>query len=151
MSCLMTKPTKWHVHPVKTPISLGIRPVWSESLLPAWRKLRSLANHWVHNEDTDQTAQADLSLLGTQSFGWFCHEVAQITSDQKAIVKACMIYGPLAMNIYCYSCETLLRNGQDVCIQIWLFAPNSEHFTFYTKSSHFQTCGLNISKQIFLT
>ena len=27
MSCLMTKPTKWHVRPVKTQISLGIRPV----------------------------------------------------------------------------------------------------------------------------
>ena len=27
----MTKPTKWHVRPVKTQISLGIRSVWSES------------------------------------------------------------------------------------------------------------------------
>ena len=27
----MTKPTKWYVHPAKTQISLGIRPVWSES------------------------------------------------------------------------------------------------------------------------
>ena len=27
--CLMTKPTKWHVRPVKTQISLGILPVWS--------------------------------------------------------------------------------------------------------------------------
>ena len=30
---LMTKPTKWHVCPVKTQISLGICPVWSESSL----------------------------------------------------------------------------------------------------------------------
>ena len=27
MSQCMTKPTKWHVHPAKTQISLGIRPV----------------------------------------------------------------------------------------------------------------------------
>ena len=27
LSCLMTKLTKWHVHPAKTQISLGIRPV----------------------------------------------------------------------------------------------------------------------------
>ena len=27
MSRLVTKPTKWHVHPAKTQISLGIRPV----------------------------------------------------------------------------------------------------------------------------
>ena len=55
MSRLMTKPTKWHVRPAKTQISLGIRPVWSESSLSAWRKLRSLATHWAHSEDSDQT------------------------------------------------------------------------------------------------
>ena len=38
-------------------ISLGICPVWSESLLSVWRKLGSLATHWVHNEDSDQTGQ----------------------------------------------------------------------------------------------
>ena len=27
----------------------------SESLLDAWRKLGSLATHWVHSEDSDQT------------------------------------------------------------------------------------------------
>ena len=27
----MTKPTKWHVRPAKTQVSLGIRPVWSVS------------------------------------------------------------------------------------------------------------------------
>ena len=47
MSCLMTKPTKRHVHPTKTQINLGIHPVWSESSVSAWR------------------------LLGTQSFCWF--------------------------------------------------------------------------------
>ena len=51
----MTKPTKWvcaqRIH------SLDIRPVWSESSLSAWRKLRSLAIHWVHSEDADQTGR----------------------------------------------------------------------------------------------
>ena len=55
MSHLMTKPTKWDVRPVKTQISLGIRPVWSESLLSAKRKLGPLVNHWVPSEDSDQT------------------------------------------------------------------------------------------------
>ena len=32
-----------------------IRPVWSESSLSAWRKLGSLATHWAHSEDSDQT------------------------------------------------------------------------------------------------
>ena len=44
MSRLMTKPTKWHVRPAKTQINLGIRPVWSESSLSAWRKLGSCAS-----------------------------------------------------------------------------------------------------------
>ena len=37
MSRLMTKPTNWHVRPAKTQISLGIRPVWSESSVCAFR------------------------------------------------------------------------------------------------------------------
>ena len=57
MSCLMTKPKQWHVRPTKTQISLGIRPVWSESLLSAWRKLGALATHSVQSEDSDQTGQ----------------------------------------------------------------------------------------------
>ena len=43
------------VRPAKTQISLGIRPVWSESSLSAWRDLGSLAIHWAHSEDSDQT------------------------------------------------------------------------------------------------
>ena len=46
----MTKPAKWYVRPAKTRISLGIRPVWSESSLSAWRKLWSKATHWAHTD-----------------------------------------------------------------------------------------------------
>ena len=45
------------MRPAKTQISLGIRPVWSESSLSTWRKLGSLATHWVHSEDSDQTGR----------------------------------------------------------------------------------------------
>ena len=45
MSLILTKPTKWHVRSAKTQISLGIRPVWSESSLSAWRNLGPLATH----------------------------------------------------------------------------------------------------------
>ena len=55
------------VHPAKTQISLGIRPVWSESSLSAWRKLGSLATHWAHSEGSDQTVHADLSLRWAHS------------------------------------------------------------------------------------
>ena len=43
--------------PAKTQISLGIRPVWSESSLSTWGKLGSLATHWMHSEDSDQTGR----------------------------------------------------------------------------------------------
>ena len=51
------KTNKITLHPPKTQISLGIRPVWSESSLSARRKLGSLATHWAHGEDSDQTGQ----------------------------------------------------------------------------------------------
>ena len=49
------KANKMTVHPAKTQTSLGIRPVWSESSLSAWKNLGSLATHWAHIEDSDQT------------------------------------------------------------------------------------------------
>ena len=52
MSQRMTKPIKWHVRKAKTQISSGIRPVWSESSLTAWRKLWSLATHWAHSKES---------------------------------------------------------------------------------------------------
>ena len=44
------KTNKMSVRPAKTQVSLGIRPVWSESSLSAWRKLGSLATHCAHSE-----------------------------------------------------------------------------------------------------
>ena len=82
LSCNMTKPTKWPVCPVKTQISRGIRPVWSES---------SLCTQWVakdprflHADSEDWSdwadAQADLSLRWAhRSFCWFCHEAAHLS------------------------------------------------------------------------
>ena len=58
------KTNKITVRPAKTQISLGIRQVWSESSLSAWRNLRPLSTHWAHSEDWSDLAdaQADLSL-----------------------------------------------------------------------------------------
>ena len=69
MSRLMTKPTKWHVHPAKTQISLGIRPVWSVFVV-RMKKLGSLTTYWAHGEKlwSDWAdAQADLILRWTHS------------------------------------------------------------------------------------
>ena len=101
------KNNKMSVRPAKTRISLGIRPVWSESLVSAWRKIWSWAAHSVHSEDSDPslwcpheerlgpelpiqcTAKTlirlggcqgwSVSSLDAQKFCWFCHEAAQMT------------------------------------------------------------------------
>ena len=73
------KTNKMSVRPAKIQISLGIRTVWSESSLSAWRNLGSLATHWAHNEDSDQTARMpgwSESSLGAHSFCLFCHVAA---------------------------------------------------------------------------
>ena len=51
------KTNKVTVQPAKTQISLGIRPVWSESSMSAWRKLGSLATHLAQIEYSDQTGR----------------------------------------------------------------------------------------------
>ena len=67
----MTKPTTVTLRPAKTQFSLGICPVWSVFAIrmkKAWvisyplsaqrrRKLGSLATHWAHSEDSDQTGR----------------------------------------------------------------------------------------------
>ena len=70
-SNFMRKPVLWHMRtryeprhdktnkvsvcPAKIQISLDIRPLWSESLLSAWRNLGSLSTRWAQSEDSDQT------------------------------------------------------------------------------------------------
>ena len=57
MSRLMTKLTKRHVRPAKPQISLGSRPVWSESLLCAQWVAKDPSFLHAESEDSDQTGQ----------------------------------------------------------------------------------------------
>ena len=63
-----------------TQISLAIRPVWSEPSLSAWRKLGSLTTQWALSEGISIRLGGcpgwSETLLGAQSFCWFCHEAA---------------------------------------------------------------------------
>ena len=79
------KTNKMNVHLAKTRISLGIRPVWSES---------SLKKPWVLSYPL--SAQRRLitlgscpgwseSSLGAHSFSWFCHVVAHLELQEKRI------------------------------------------------------------------
>ena len=82
-SHLMTKPTKWHVRPSKTQISLGICAVWSESSLSAWRNIGSSAACWVHRKDSDQTG------LIWVSTGRTCHFIGFVMRWLISITDGC--------------------------------------------------------------
>ena len=86
----MTKATKWSVRPVKSQISLGIRPVWSASSLSVAsaqsdQSLRcpheNALDPWLSLERTAKTKtdENDLCLRWAhRSFCWFCHAAAQL-------------------------------------------------------------------------
>ena len=57
MSRIMTKPTKWHVRPAKTQISLGIRQAWSETSLCAQWVAKDPSFLHADSEDSDQTGR----------------------------------------------------------------------------------------------
>ena len=57
MSYLMIKPTRWSVRTVKTQISLGIRPVWSEPSQCAKCVAEDPKLIHADSEDTDQTGR----------------------------------------------------------------------------------------------
>ena len=69
MSQGMTKPTKWHEHPEKTQISLGIRPVWSESPLCTQWIAKDPSFLHVDSEDWSDWADAQVIWLG-RCPGW---------------------------------------------------------------------------------
>ena len=73
LSCLMTKPNRITVRPVKTQISLGIRPVWSESLLCAQWVAKDPSFLHADSEDSDQTGR--MSRLIWVFAGHICHFV----------------------------------------------------------------------------
>ena len=56
---------------------LGIRPVWSESLLSAWRNVGSLATHWAHSEDSDQSGRMLILSWGSS----YCYSVLILIID----------------------------------------------------------------------
>ena len=95
----MTKPTKWSVRPAKTQISLGIRPVWSESSLSAGRKLGSLATHWAHSPGWSESwlgAQVILLVLSCGSSNCLMvlrcrmkHSIKRVTVQHHV---ACWVY-----------------------------------------------------------
>ena len=75
------KTNKMIVCPAKTKISLGERPVWSESSLCAQWVAKDPSFLHADSGDPDQTRQMPRLIWvrwGHMSFCWFCHEAVQI-------------------------------------------------------------------------
>ena len=93
----MTKPTKWPVCPAKTQINLGIRPVWWESLLSAWRNIWPLTTYWAHSEDSNQMPRLIWVFAGrTCHFVGFVMrllifwQVSKLTNQDSLILWRCL-------------------------------------------------------------
>ena len=119
------KTNKISVYPVKTQISLGIRPVWSEPLLSAWRKFGSLTAHWAHSEDSGQTGQMPRLIwvfAGRTLILLVCHVVAHLLSVYLLfcynvsffiVFYACLIY--LSKKELCMGKHKSVLNFHELC------------------------------------
>ena len=111
----MTKPTKWSVRPVKTQISLGIRPVWSVFTVRLMGSWRPMFLH-VDSEDSDQTGRIWVVTGHTDQFigfagctdhfvgfvmRWLNYVVGMILVNTPPY-KACFVekYGKCFLNYY---------------------------------------------------
>ena len=119
------KTNKITVCPAKIQISLGIRPVWSESSLSAWRKLGSLA---THSEDWSDwaDAQADLSLRwANMSVCWVTRRLILRCSHQPIhtdIIKEWHWF----LNCFCSTSRSSL------IFELWIFlCLNDVQFRFF--------------------
>ena len=133
MSHLMTKPTKWHVRPAKARISLGIHPVWSESSLSAWRKLGSLATHWAHSKDSDQTGR--MPRLIWVFAGRTCHFVGFVTRQFKWL-RLCRfsVFFQIVLS-------KKNHNSWSFCLMdIFLLTPQYNNATHVNMPIHEKTC-----------
>ena len=92
------------VRPAKTQISLGISPVWSESLLSTGRKLDSLATHSAHSEDSDKTGGcpgwSESSLSAVILLVLSCHSPYQYK----------YLFSPGVLNFFLSNCCLLATN-----------------------------------------
>ena len=129
LSRLTTKPTKWHVRPAKTHISLGIRPVWSESSLSTWGKLRSLAIIRAHSEASDQTLGGcpgwSESLLGAKvillvlSWGGSFYHVSLASTILISVIlrRFYFLKFPEKVRVFMYPCTCMLVSVYYVTLQ----------------------------------
>ena len=93
MSRHMTKPTKWHLRPAKTQISLGIRPDWIRVFT-----VRSIGSAQCFFMWTAKTLIRLGGCWAHMPFRWFCHEAAHVWKETSTV--------------YVWICNTVTFNTQ---------------------------------------
>ena len=128
------KTNKMTVRPAKTQISLGIRPVWSESSLCVQRpKLSSCGQRRLWSDWTD--AQADLSLRWANT-----HFVGFVMSR--------LIYNICSHSLWTFSYFSALgfqNNKAPTCFDHLLLSRQQQWFTVGTLFHTLPRSGINIS------
>ena len=138
----MTKPIKWHVRPVKTPISLGICPVWSVfavHIKKAWVLRYTLTTQQRCLSDWMDT-QADLSLcLAHMPFCRFCWALAQFSLLQQLIWAGSGWHIPYHFTLSIWTPYFLtipiLKHYENTSIQIYWKFYNQKRENFDIKNS----------------
>ena len=126
---LMTKPTKWHVRPAKTQISLGIRPVWSESSLCAQCIAKDPSFLHADSEDWSDwaDAQADLSLRwGHSHFVGFV--MRQLKYTCMKVQEETEIWSKSQINFVMHLAGVKGKGGletKSTCAHVLLFCPGN--------------------------
>ena len=166
------KTNKVNERPAKTQNILGIRPVWSESSLCAWRNIGSLATHWAHSEDSDQTGRMPRLIwvfAGRTLILLVCHVVAQVFSTVRShSCWNCVSFQKLNG----FNCPELYwEDNQPVFQPLWMIPRFGVYFKrhlshtdgvrpqrvgnvlnlFLTNDPTQIWCSLSISLQVFLT
>ena len=100
----MTEPTNWPRRPAKTPISLGIDSVWSESSLAAWRSIEFFTTHRMHSKDWSD-AQADLSLQHRLIGLGRCPGWSESSLSTKVILLHLSCFGSFFLYVILNDCE----------------------------------------------
>ena len=113
LSRLMTKPTKWHVSPVKTQISLVICPVWSESRPVKFLEKKLVTTRAMTNFSEQDarvartrriTESGNTSLLLTSLVKWSAKLIGSLCSARIIIyVSAIVIPWPV------FECDSTLK------------------------------------------
>ena len=120
LSHFMTKPNKWYVRPMKTRINQPGHPpslirVFANRMKKAWSAQQRLIRlggcpGWSE------------SLLGAQSFCWFCHEAAHLLSAILYVMLLCLCtYMMIFMNEK-HKMWVSLTYGLYLNLLIWIWA-----------------------------